>query len=50
MLMSFFKQQPHIDKSTRNSVILGGDKLIEELEHILGRLSGKPATQKQIEF
>jgi hypothetical protein len=50
MLMSFCKQQPNLDKLTRNSVIVEGDKLIEELEHILGRLWKKPATQTQIEF
>ena len=50
MLMDFCEQQQHLDEAIRNSVIADGDKLIEELEHILGRLWKKPATSAQIEF
>lgn len=50
MLMSFCAQQAHIDQLTRNKVILEGDKLVEELKHILGNLWKKPATRAQIEF
>ena len=50
MLMTFCKQQTHLDEVTRNAVIEDGDKLIGELEYILGRLWKKPATLEQVEF
>ena len=50
MLMAFCEQQVHIDQIVRNEVIAEGDKLIEELEHILGRLWENPATTEQIAF
>ena len=50
MLLCFCQQQPQLSNQTRLIVIADGDKLVDDIEQILGRLWNKPATLKQVEF
>jgi hypothetical protein len=50
MLLTFFQQQTHLKHQVRLKVIAEGDKLVEEIEQILGRFWDKPATEAQDEF
>lgn len=50
MLMTFCQQQTQLSNDVRLSVIAEGDKLVEDIEQILGRLWDKPATATQVEF
>jgi hypothetical protein len=50
MLICFCQQQPQLSNETRLVVIAEGDKLVDDIEQILGRLWEKPATPSQVEF
>ncbi|WP_028863537.1 DUF3802 family protein [Psychromonas aquimarina] len=50
MLLCFCQQQPQLSNKTRLVVIAEGDKLVEDIEQILGSLWDKPASASQIEF
>lgn len=50
MLLCFCQQQPHLSSETRMTVIAEGDKLVEDIEQILGLLWHRPANKEQIEF
>lgn len=50
MLLTFFQQQTQLTPQVRLQVIAEGDKLVEDIEQILGRFWGKPATSSQSEF
>lgn len=50
MLLVFCQQQPQLDDKARFKVIAEGDKLVEDIEQILGRQWNKPASATQIEF
>ncbi|GLS90923.1 hypothetical protein GCM10007916_19900 [Psychromonas marina] len=50
MLLTFFQQQRHLSHKTRLQVMAEGDKLVEDIEQILGRFWEKPATAAQAEF
>lgn len=50
MLVSFCQQQPQLSSDTRLSVIADGDKLVDDIEQILGRFWNKPATAEQVQF
>lgn len=50
MLLSFCQQQSHLSNEVRLQVIAEGDKLVDDIEQILGRFWEKPATLAQIEF
>lgn len=50
MLLSFCQQQPQLSSETRLIVIADGDKLVDDIEQILGRFWDKPATVAQIQF
>lgn len=50
MLLAFFRQQDHLDHDMRLQVMAEGDKLVEDIEQILGRFWEKPATASQAEF
>ncbi|MFT6984303.1 MAG: hypothetical protein ACJAT7_000089 [Psychromonas sp.] len=50
MLLCFCQQQPQLSNETRLTVIAEGDKLVDDIEQILGRLWDKPATTSQTDF
>jgi len=50
MLLTFFQQQRHLSHKIRLQVMAEGDKLVEDIEQILGRFWEKPATEAQAEF
>lgn len=50
MLLCFCQQQPQLSNKTRLMVIAEGDKLVDDIEQILGRLWDKPATDAQVAF
>jgi len=50
MLLCFCQQQPQLSNKTRLMVIAEGDKLVDDIEQILGRLWDKPATDVQVAF
>ena len=50
MLITFFQQQTQLSNEVRLTVISEGDRLVDDIEQILGRLWEKPATLSQIEF
>lgn len=50
MLITFFQQQTQLSNEVRLTVISEGDRLVDDLEQILGRLWEKPATSSQVEF
>lgn len=50
MLLTFCQQQTQLSPDVRLMVISEGDKLVDDIEQILGRLWEKPATLSQIEF
>ena len=50
MLLCFCQQQPQLSPETRMTVIAEGDKLVDDIEQILGALWEKTATAEQIEF
>lgn len=50
MLLAFFQQQTHLSHPVRLAVIAEGDKLVEDIEQILGRFWLKGATTAQINF
>ena len=50
MLLSFCQQQPQLSSTTRLAVIADGDKLVDDIEQILGRFWDKPASVVQTEF
>ena len=50
MLLTFFQQQSHLSHKLRLKVMAEGDKLVEDIEQILGRFWEKPATTSQTEF
>jgi len=50
MLMTFCQQQKQLSNEVRLGVIAEGDKLVDDIEQILGRLWEKPATASQTEF
>ena len=50
MLLCFCQQQPQLSSETRLTVIADGDKLVDDIEQILGRLWDKPATPAQTQF
>lgn len=50
MLLCFCQQQPQLDNGTRLTVIAEGDRLVDDIEQILGKAWDKPATNSQIEF
>ncbi|WP_354623643.1 DUF3802 family protein [Psychromonas sp. MME2] len=50
MLLCFCQQQPHLSNETRLTVVAEGDKLVDDLEQILGQRWNKPANRTQIDF
>ena len=50
MLLTFCQQQTQLGNEMRLIVISEGDRLVDDIEQILGRLWDKPATLSQIEF
>jgi len=50
MLLAFFQQQTQLNAEVRLKVIAEGDKLVDDIEQILGRFWEKPATVSQTEF
>lgn len=50
MLVTFCQQQPQLSNAVRLNVIAEGDKLVDDIEQILGRFWEKPATSSQVEF
>jgi predicted alpha-1,6-mannanase (GH76 family) len=50
MLLTFCQQQPQLSSATRMTVIADGDKLVDDIEQILGRFWDKPATLEQEQF
>lgn len=50
MLLCFCKQQPQLSSKVRMTVISDGDKLVDDIEQILGRFWDKPATTEQTLF
>lgn len=50
MLLNFCQQQPQLDDKARFKVISEGDKLVDDIEQILGRQWNKSASAAQIEF
>tara|TARA_R110001583_G_scaffold42735_1_gene135846 strand:+ start:20318 stop:20665 length:348 start_codon:yes stop_codon:yes gene_type:complete len=50
MLLKFCQQQPQLDNKVRFKVISEGDKLVDDIEQILGRQWNKTASPSQIEF
>ena len=50
MLLCFCQQQPQLSSETRLIVIADGDKLVDDIEQILGRFWDKPATLAQTQF
>ena len=50
MLLCFCQQQPHLSNKTRLTVIAEGDKLVDDLEQILGQRWNKPANTSQVDF
>lgn len=50
MLLTFFPQQTQLSHQVRLNVISEGDKVVEDIEQILGRFWNKPATVSQTEF
>jgi hypothetical protein len=50
MLLAVCQQHTHLNNKARFEVIAEGDKLVDDIEQILGRLWDKPATSSQIEF
>ena len=50
MLLTFFQQQTLLNNELRLTVISEGDRLVDDIEQILGRLWDKPATTSQTEF
>jgi len=50
MLLTFFQQQVHLSHKMRLQVIAESDKLVDDIEQILGRFWHKPATASQAEF
>jgi len=50
MLLSFCHQQPQLTSKIRLAVISEGDRLVDDIEQILGRFWDKPATVEQKEF
>ncbi|PKF61766.1 DUF3802 domain-containing protein [Psychromonas sp. psych-6C06] len=50
MLLTFFQQQPQLEPAVRLTVMAEGDKLLEDIEQILGMFWNKSATPSQREF
>jgi len=50
LLMSFCEQQPQLSNEARLTVVAEGDKLVEDIEQILGKCWDHKASQEQIEF
>ena len=50
MLLCFCQQQPQLSSDVRMSVIADGDKLVDDIEQVLGRCWEKPATTEQVQF
>jgi hypothetical protein len=50
MLIAFFQQQTQLSNKVRLMVISEGDKLVDDIEQILGHLWDMPATESQTEF
>ncbi|RBW43156.1 DUF3802 domain-containing protein [Psychromonas sp. B3M02] len=50
LLMTFCQQQSQLSNETRLMVVAEGDKLVEDIEQILGKCWEHRATQEQIEF
>lgn len=50
MLLTFCQQQTQLSHDVRLMVISEGDKLVDDIEQILGKSWEKPATLLQIEF
>jgi len=50
MLLAFCQQQPQLTSEVRLAVIADGDKLVDDLEQMLGRFWNKSASPEQIEF
>jgi hypothetical protein len=50
MLLTVCQQQTQLNNEIRFKVIAEGDKLVDDIEQILGRIWDKPATLSQIEF
>ena len=50
MLLSFCQQQPQLSSETRLTVIADGDKLVDDIEQMVGRCWNKPATLEQQQF
>jgi hypothetical protein len=50
MLIRFCQQQPQLSSETRIAVIADGDKLVDDIEQILGRFWEQPATPEQARF
>ncbi|WP_022942424.1 DUF3802 family protein [Psychromonas hadalis] len=50
MLLTFCQQQTQLSNEVRLIVIAEGDRLVDDIEQILGRLWDKPATVAQTEF
>lgn len=50
MLLTFCQQQPQLSNKVRLTVIAEGDRLVDDIEQILGRLWNEPATLSQTEF
>jgi hypothetical protein len=50
MLLAFCQQQPQLDDKVRFKVIAEGDKLVDDIEQILGGQWNKAASETQTEF
>ncbi len=50
MLLVFFQQQTQLSHELRLEVMAEGDRLVDDLEQILGRLWERPASSAQQEF
>jgi hypothetical protein len=50
MLLTFCQQHPQLTSEVRLSVIADGDKLVDDLEQMLGRFWNKSASVEQTQF
>lgn len=50
MLMNFFIQQPQLTNEARLAVVVEGDKLVEDIEQILGKCWEHSASKEQVLF
>ena len=50
MLMTFCEQNPQLSNDVRLTLVAEGDKLVEDIEHILGKCWDNTATAEQRSF